>query len=63
MRVHLDVQQRILAKNDKAAIVNKIDIAEAVGFEQKQAIANLQKMAPQATLFEVSARTGEGMEA
>jgi hydrogenase nickel incorporation protein HypB len=43
-------------------ILSKIDIAEAVGFDRETAIANIHRMAPQAQLFEVSARTGLGME-
>jgi hydrogenase nickel incorporation protein HypB len=45
------------------AIVNKIDIAEAVGFDREIALNNIRKIAPQATIFETSARTGTGMEA
>lgn len=43
-------------------IVNKIDIAEAVGFERDKALENIKRLAPQAQIFEVSARTGAGME-
>jgi hydrogenase nickel incorporation protein HypB len=43
-------------------ILSKIDIAEAVGFDRETAIANIRRMAPQAQLFEVSARTGLGMD-
>ncbi len=50
-------------KSADVVVINKIDIAEAVGFDQERAIANIQAMAPQATLFEVSARTGQGVEA
>ena len=50
-------------KTANVVLINKIDIAEAVGFERERAIANIQRVAPQATLFEVSARTGQGMEA
>ncbi|MEE3717137.1 hydrogenase nickel incorporation protein HypB [Tumidithrix elongata RA019] len=44
-------------------IVNKIDIAAAVGFDRETALRNIQQVAPQAQILEVSARTGEGMEA
>lgn len=50
-------------KTANIVLINKIDLAEAVGFEREQAIANIERVAPQATLLEVSARTGEGMEA
>jgi hydrogenase nickel incorporation protein HypB len=43
-------------------ILSKIDIAEAVGFDRETAIANIRRMAPQSQLFEVSARTGFGMD-
>jgi hydrogenase nickel incorporation protein HypB len=43
-------------------ILSKIDIADAVGFDRETAIANIRRMAPQAKLFEVSARKGLGMD-
>ena len=46
-----------------AVVINKSDLAEATGFDRRSAIANLQATAPQAELFELSARTGEGIEA
>ncbi len=49
-------------KSADVVIVNKIDIAEVVGFNREKALTNIQKMAPQAKIFEVSARTGEGMD-
>ena len=49
-------------KSADVAIVNKIDIAEVVGFDREKALTNIKKVAPQAKIFEVSARTGEGME-
>ncbi|MEC4895063.1 MAG: hydrogenase nickel incorporation protein HypB [Oscillatoria sp. PMC 1051.18] len=48
-------------KSAQVVIVNKIDIAEVVGFDREKAMINLKKVAPQATIFEVSAKTGEGM--
>ena len=50
-------------KSADVVIVNKIDIAEAVEFKRDEALANIQKVAPQAIIFEVSARKGTGMEA
>ena len=44
-------------------ILTKTDIAEAVGFDRAAAIDNIRRMAPQARMFEVSARTGEGLDA
>ncbi len=42
-------------------LLTKTDLAAAVDFSRETAIANIQRMAPQARLFEVSARTGSGM--
>ncbi|HEY3340994.1 MAG TPA: hydrogenase nickel incorporation protein HypB [Anaerolineae bacterium] len=49
-------------KTADVVIVNKMDIAEAVGFDRDTAISNIHRMVPQATIFEVSARTGQAME-
>lgn len=49
-------------KSVDVILINKIDIAEAVEFERETALLNLQRVAPQAEVFEVSAKTGEGME-
>lgn len=43
-------------------IINKIDLAETLGFNREVAISNLKEMAPQATILEVSAKTGENMK-
>ena len=48
-------------KSAQAVVVTKSDIAEAVGFERAMAIANIQRIAPQAKIFEVSAKTGQGL--
>ena len=50
-------------KSAQVVLINKTDIAEAVGWQRDLAISSLQQIAPQATLFEVSARTGAGMDA
>jgi len=52
-----------LFKSADAVVINKGDLAEAVGFDRCAAIANLSTIAPQAALFELSARTGAGLEA
>lgn len=49
-------------KSAQVVIVNKIDIAEVVEFDREKALNNIRKVAPQAEIFEVSARTGAGME-
>jgi hydrogenase nickel incorporation protein HypB len=42
-------------------VVNKMDIAEAVGFDRDTALRNIRRVAPEAAILEVSARTGQGM--
>ncbi|HEY3291253.1 MAG TPA: hydrogenase nickel incorporation protein HypB [Anaerolineae bacterium] len=50
-------------KTADVVILNKMDIAEVVGFDRASALSNIHRIAPQAIVFEVSARTGLGMEA
>lgn len=50
-------------KNADAVVVNKIDIAEVVGFDRDRALENVRQVAPNARVFELSARTGEGLDA
>ncbi len=50
-----------LFKTADVVIINKIDIAQAVEFDQNLALQNIKLIAPQAQIFLVSARTGEGM--
>jgi hydrogenase nickel incorporation protein HypB len=45
-----------------AAIITKIDIAEAVGFDREAAIRNIRQIRPNIRIFETSAKTGAGME-
>lgn len=52
-----------LFRSADAVLINKSDLADAVGFDRRAAITNLKTVAPQARLFELSARTGQGMEA
>lgn len=52
----------VIFKNAHAVLVTKMDLAEAVGFDRDTAITNIRRIAPQAVLLEVSARTGLGME-
>jgi hydrogenase nickel incorporation protein HypB len=51
-----------LFKSADVVIINKIDIAKAVEFNEDLALENIKKIAPQANIFMVSARTGEGMQ-
>jgi hydrogenase nickel incorporation protein HypB len=50
-----------LFKTADAVVVNKTDLAAVVEFERDSALANLRAVAPQAQLFELSARTGDGL--
>lgn len=51
-----------LFKTADVVIINKIDIAEVVGFDRELALNNIKKIVPQARIFEVSAKTGVGMK-
>ncbi len=42
-------------------IINKTDLAAAVGFNREAALANIRKVSPKAQILELSAKTGEGM--
>ena len=44
-----------------AAIITKIDIAEAVGFDREAALKNINEIRPGIRIFETSAKTGAGM--
>jgi hydrogenase nickel incorporation protein HypB len=46
-----------------AAVVTKMDLAQACDFDRGMALANLRRLAPNAPVFETSARTGQGMDA
>jgi hydrogenase nickel incorporation protein HypB len=43
-------------------VVSKVDLAAAVEFNRQAAVANLKRIAHHASLFELSARSGLGME-
>jgi hydrogenase nickel incorporation protein HypB len=45
------------------AVVTKIDIAEAVGYDRTAADASIRKVHPGMPILELSARTGAGMDA
>jgi hydrogenase nickel incorporation protein HypB len=46
-----------------AVVVSKIDMAEAAGFDREAALANIRAIAPTARIFELSSRTGAGIDA
>ena len=43
-------------------VVSKADLATACDFNREQVTANLRRLAPKAQVFEVSAKTGQGMD-
>ena len=45
----------------EVVIVNKIDLAPYVDFDEERISANIRKVNPQARIFMLSARTGDGM--
>lgn len=45
-----------------AAVITKMDIAEAVGFDREAALHNVREIRPGVRIFETSAKTGAGME-
>jgi hydrogenase nickel incorporation protein HypB len=45
-----------------AAVITKVDIAEAVGFEREAAVRNIRAIRPDIRIFETSAKSGAGME-
>jgi hydrogenase nickel incorporation protein HypB len=53
----------VMFKTAHAIVVNKMDIAEAVGYDRETALANIRRIAPGVNILEVSARTGQGMDA
>ena len=44
------------------AVVTKSDLAAAAGFRREEALVNLQRVSHHAQVFELSAKTGEGMK-
>ena len=47
----------------EVALVTKMDLGGLVGFDRETALANLKHVSHHARIFEVSAKTGEGMDA
>lgn len=53
----------VIFQRADVVVVNKIDLAAAVNYDRETALENIRKVAPGARIIELSARTGEGMEA
>lgn len=47
-------------KSAHVVVLTKIDVAQTLGFDCALAVANIRKIAPQARVIQLSARTGEG---
>jgi hydrogenase nickel incorporation protein HypB len=45
-----------------AAVITKIDIADAVGFDREAALRNIRAIRPNIQIFETSAKSGAGMD-
>lgn len=50
-------------QNADLVLLNKIDLAAAVGFDRERALAAIREAAPGAEIIELSARTGVGLQA
>ncbi len=50
-------------KTAHIVLMTKVDVADALGFDRKLAAENVRRIAPQAKLIEMSARSGEGLQA
>ncbi len=53
----------VIFLNADLVLVTKTDLAKAAGFDRKQALANIRQAAPKAAILEVSANTGDGLDA
>ena len=51
----------LMFKTADVVLLNKIDLAEATDCDTASALANVAGVAPQATVFSISARTGAGL--
>ncbi|NDV63083.1 hydrogenase nickel incorporation protein HypB [Puniceicoccales bacterium CK1056] len=49
-------------RSSHLVLMTKADIAEACGFDRKQARENLKKVCPKAEVIELSSKTGDGFE-
>jgi hydrogenase nickel incorporation protein HypB len=47
-------------KSAHIVLLTKTDVADALGFDRKLAVENIRRIAPQARILELSARSGEG---
>jgi len=52
----------VIFQHTQVVVINKMDLAAAVGFDREVAVRNIRCVAPEATVFEVSAKTAQGMD-
>lgn len=48
-------------KSANLVLLTKVDVADALGFKREIAVENIRRIAPQARIIQLSARSGEGM--
>ncbi len=48
-------------KSANLVLLTKVDVADALGFKREVAVENIKRIAPQARIIQLSARSGEGM--
>ena len=53
----------VMYKTAEVVLLTKTDLADATGFDREQALHHLGRIAPQASVLELSARTGLGLPA
>ena len=49
-------------KSANLVLLTKVDVADALGFKREVALENIRRIAPQARIIQLSARSGEGMQ-
>lgn len=50
-------------KSAHVVVLTKVDVADVLGFDRAAAVENIRRVAPQARVIQLSARTGEGFAA
>ena len=53
----------VMFNKAQVVLINKIDLAEASGADLRELAKNVREVNPQATIFALSSKTGEGLEA
>ena len=48
-------------KSAHLVLLTKVDVADVLGFQRDVAVENIRRIAPQAKIIQLSARTGEGL--